>query len=130
MANPFVHVELNTSDPEKAKAFYSKLFQWQLEDAPNPAVPSNTYTMINVGSGTGGGIMKQIRGGPSGWLAYAFCTVGCVFGTGAPYESNSHHRRMLLSVGKRFAATGQAKGVRSAVRKGRARSICVCLDSP
>jgi hypothetical protein len=52
------------------------LFQWQLEDAPNPAVPSNTYTMINVGSGTGGGIIKQIRGGPSGWLAYAFCTVG------------------------------------------------------
>ena len=32
MANPFVHVELNTPDPEKAKAFYSKLFQWQLEE--------------------------------------------------------------------------------------------------
>jgi len=31
MANPFVHVELNTSDPEKAKAFYSKLFQWPLD---------------------------------------------------------------------------------------------------
>lgn len=70
MANPFVHVELNTPDPEKAKAFYSKLFQWQLEDIPNPAVPSNSYTMIKVGSGTGGGIMKQIPGGPSGWLAY------------------------------------------------------------
>lgn len=70
MANPFVHVELNTSDPDKAKAFYSKLFQWQLEDIPNPAVPSNTYTLIKVGPGTGGGIMKQIPGGPSGWLAY------------------------------------------------------------
>jgi predicted enzyme related to lactoylglutathione lyase len=34
MANPFVHVELNTPDPDKAKAFYSKLFQWQLEDMP------------------------------------------------------------------------------------------------
>jgi predicted enzyme related to lactoylglutathione lyase len=70
MANPFVHVELNTPDPEKAKTFYSKLFQWKLEDGPNPEVPNNSYTMINVGSGTGGGIMKQIPGGPSGWLAY------------------------------------------------------------
>lgn len=70
MSNPFVHVELNTSDPEKAKAFYSKLFQWELEDIPNPAVPSNIYTLIKVGTGTGGGIMKQIPGGPSGWLAY------------------------------------------------------------
>src|SRR5437879_1480871 len=70
MANPFVHVELNTPDPEKAKAFYSKLFEWKLEDLPNPAVPDSTYTIINVGSGTAGGIMKQIPGGPSGWLAY------------------------------------------------------------
>ena len=70
MANPFIHVELETPDPEKAKAFYSKLFQWQLEDVPNPAVPDGTYTLIKVGEGTGGGIMKQIPGGPSGWLAY------------------------------------------------------------
>jgi predicted enzyme related to lactoylglutathione lyase len=70
MANPFVHVELNTSDPEKAKAFYSKLFQWQLEDVSNSAVPDGSYTVVKVGTGTGGGIMKQIPGGPSGWLAY------------------------------------------------------------
>ncbi|HXB21814.1 MAG TPA: VOC family protein [Candidatus Solibacter sp.] len=70
MANAFVHVELNTPDSEKAKAFYSKLFQWKLEDVPNPATPDGTYTIINVGTGTGGGIMKQVPGGPSGWLAY------------------------------------------------------------
>ncbi|HWO29135.1 MAG TPA: VOC family protein [Candidatus Acidoferrum sp.] len=70
MANPFVHVELNTPDPKKAKEFYSKLFQWQLEDVPNPAVPGGAYTMIKVGEGTGGGIMKQIPGGPAGWLSY------------------------------------------------------------
>jgi uncharacterized protein len=63
-------VELNSPDPQKAKAFYSKLFQWQLEDVPNPAVPHGSYTMINVGEGTGGGIMKQLPGGPSGWLSY------------------------------------------------------------
>jgi len=70
VANPFVHVELNTPDPEKAKTFYSKLFQWQLEDVANPGVPDGTYTMVKVGGGTGGGIMKQVSGGPSGWLAY------------------------------------------------------------
>ena len=70
MTNPFVHVELNSPDPEKAKAFYAKLFQWKLEDTPNPAVPDGSYTVIKVGEGTGGGIMKQISGGPSGWLAY------------------------------------------------------------
>ena len=70
MPNPFVHVELNTNNPEKAKAFYSQLFEWKLGSVPNPAVPSGAYTMIEVGTGTGGGIMKQIPGGPSGWLAY------------------------------------------------------------
>jgi predicted enzyme related to lactoylglutathione lyase len=70
MANPFVHVELNTPDPEKSKAFYSALFQWQLEDVPNSAVPSGGYTIVKVGTGTGGGMMKQIPGGLAGWLAY------------------------------------------------------------
>ena len=70
MPNPFVHIELNTPDPAMSKTFYSKLFQWELEDVPNGAVPTGEYTMIKVGKGTGGGIMKQIPGGPPGWLAY------------------------------------------------------------
>lgn len=68
MANPFVHVELNTTDVERAKTFYGKLFEWTLEDVP---MGDLAYTMINVGSGTGGGIMKQlIPGASSAWLAY------------------------------------------------------------
>ena len=70
MGNPFVHVELNTPDPQKVKAFYSKLFDWKYEEMPNPGVPDEAYTLIRVGNGTGGGIMKQFPGGPSGWLAY------------------------------------------------------------
>ena len=35
MANPFVHVELNTTDVSRAKAFYGKLFDWKLEDVSN-----------------------------------------------------------------------------------------------
>ena|SRR5882672_541833 len=68
MANPFVHVELNTTDVDKAKAFYTKLFAWKLEDVP---MPGGSYTMISVGEGTGGGMMKHpMPGAPSMWLAY------------------------------------------------------------
>jgi predicted enzyme related to lactoylglutathione lyase len=66
VSNPFCHVELNTTDVDKAKAFYGKLFDWKLEDVPNAS-----YTMIRVGEGTGGGLMKNaIPGAPSFWLAY------------------------------------------------------------
>ncbi len=49
MANPFVHVELNTNDVAKAKAFYSKMFDWKMEDIP---MDWGTYTMIGVGVGS------------------------------------------------------------------------------
>jgi len=69
MANPFVHVELNTSDVDKAKEFYGRLFDWQMEDVEMG--PSGRYTMIKPGTGTGGGIMKHPKPGePSTWLAY------------------------------------------------------------
>jgi predicted enzyme related to lactoylglutathione lyase len=70
MANPFVHVELATTSVPKAKAFYSKLFDWKLNDVPMPA-PAGTYTVIAVGKGTGGGMMKQMcPGAPSAWMPY------------------------------------------------------------
>lgn len=69
MANPFVHVELNTSDVAKAKQFYGKLFDWKLEDVPMGPM---TYTTIGVGdSGTGGGMVEMsMPGNPSAWLPY------------------------------------------------------------
>ena len=68
MANPFVHVELNTTDVAGAKSFYGKLFDWKLQDVP---MPDGAYTIIEVGEGTGGGLMKHpIPGAPSTWLAY------------------------------------------------------------
>ncbi len=69
MANPFIHVELATTDVGKAKEFYGALFDWKLEDVPMG--PGMTYTLIGVGEGTGGGMMKHpIPGAPSAWLAY------------------------------------------------------------
>lgn len=69
MAHPFVHVELNTTDLSKAKTFYGKLFDWELEDVPMG--PGATYTMIKPGEGTGGGMVTHpMPGTPSMWLAY------------------------------------------------------------
>jgi hypothetical protein len=69
MANPFVHVELNTTDTAKAKAFYGSLFDWKMEDVQMG--PGATYTLIDVGEGTGGGLMQHpMPGAPSTWLAY------------------------------------------------------------
>jgi uncharacterized protein len=69
MANPFVHVELNTQDVTKAKSFYQSLFAWSLNDVDMG--DGMTYTMIDVGEGTGGGMMKHpMPGAPSMWLPY------------------------------------------------------------
>jgi uncharacterized protein len=70
VANPFVHVELATTDIDKAKSFYRALFDWQLDDVEMGG--GMTYTLIGVGEGTGGGMMKQpMPGAPSAWLPYA-----------------------------------------------------------
>lgn len=68
MANPFCHCELATHDVAKAKSFYGKLFDWKLEDMP---MPDGTYTMIGVGEGTGGGMMKHpMPQAPAMWMPY------------------------------------------------------------
>jgi uncharacterized protein len=69
MANPFVHVELATTDIGKAKGFYGKLFDWKLEDMKMS--DGMTYTMIGVGDGVGGGMMQHpMPGAPSMWMSY------------------------------------------------------------
>jgi predicted enzyme related to lactoylglutathione lyase len=66
MANPFVHVELQTRDTEKSKKFYESLFDWKLEQ-----IPGMDYTIIKVGEGTGGGMMKKpVPGMLDSWLPY------------------------------------------------------------
>jgi len=68
MTNPFVHVELNTTDLNKAQSFYGKLFNWKTEET---RMPGGEYTTIDVGEGTGGGMLAQkVPGAPSEWLPY------------------------------------------------------------
>ena len=69
MGNPFVHVELATTDIDKAKSFYAELFDWELEDVDMDG--GMTYTLIKVGEGTGGGMMQHpMPGAPSIWVSY------------------------------------------------------------
>ena len=70
MANPFVHIELNTTDIAAAKQFYADLFDWTLTDVEMGG--GMVYTMIGVGEGTGGGMWQSpVPGAPSFWLSYA-----------------------------------------------------------
>jgi len=47
MSNPFVHVELATTDVAKAKQFYGNLFAWKMADVPMDG--GMVYTTIGVG---------------------------------------------------------------------------------
>jgi len=69
VANPFVHVELASTDIGKSKSFYQSLFSWKLHE--HDMGGGMTYTLIDVGEGTGGGMMQHpMPGAPSTWLAY------------------------------------------------------------
>jgi uncharacterized protein len=66
MPNPFVHLELCTSDTQKAKDFYSKLFGWKFTDND---MGNMMYSTFKPDSGPGGGIYSMPNM-PTAWLAY------------------------------------------------------------
>ncbi|WP_158792477.1 VOC family protein [Granulicella sp. L60] len=69
MANPFCHLELNTTDTAKAKNFYTSLFSWELSDMEMGS--GGSYTFIKPGEGPGGAIAQHpVPGAPSAWLTY------------------------------------------------------------
>lgn len=67
MANHFVHSELMTGDPKKAKQFYSKVFDWKFKE-----MPAFNYTSVDTGREmSGGGIGKtQSAAQPAAWMPY------------------------------------------------------------
>ena len=68
MGNPFVEFELNTTDVAAAKAFYSRLFDWQFDD---DTVAGDPYIEIDTGGEAAGGIVKNpVSGDPSAWIPY------------------------------------------------------------
>ena len=66
-----VWTELMTRDPGKARAFYTALFGWGIQEMPMPA---GTYTMFQRGDKSAGGMMQmpdQVPAQvPAHWLSY------------------------------------------------------------
>ncbi len=66
----FSWCELMTKDVEAAKAFYARLFGWELDDMPMPGM---TYTVIKAGGKEMGGMMaipSEADGMPPAWGVY------------------------------------------------------------
>ena len=61
MGNPVVHWEFWSKDPKKVSAFYSKVFDWKIQD-----MPEINYAFVDTEgkAGINGGIMKPDEGGP------------------------------------------------------------------
>jgi predicted enzyme related to lactoylglutathione lyase len=67
MGNHLCHFEIQASDVAKMKEFYSKVFDWEFEEA------MEGYTMIKTGKEPGGGLMAVPEGAPGpSFQAYFF----------------------------------------------------------
>ena len=63
-ANPVGYTELHTSDPAKARTFYSELLGWKAQEEQTPMGP---YTMFQ---GVLAGMTASRDGMPTGWVPY------------------------------------------------------------
>jgi predicted enzyme related to lactoylglutathione lyase len=66
----FSWCELMTTDVKAAKAFYSALFDWQMEEMPQDGTD---YTILRAGSSEVGGLMQippDAEGCPPHWGTY------------------------------------------------------------
>lgn len=59
MPNPLCHFELMSSDPEKCKAFYGAVFDWQFDDQSMPG-----YTLVNAGTEPTGAVFQKPDAAP------------------------------------------------------------------
>ncbi len=63
MPNPVVHFEIQSSDPQKSREFFSEVFGWNITDAPVEG--GMTYGIVDTqsdGVGIGGGIGPSMGG--------------------------------------------------------------------
>lgn len=54
MGAPLCHFEFQTDDPDKCKAFYADVFDWEYDDQS-----MSGYTLIKTGKEPEGGLMKR-----------------------------------------------------------------------
>jgi predicted enzyme related to lactoylglutathione lyase len=65
--NPLCHFELMSNDPERARAFYGTVFDWEFDDQAMAG-----YTLINAGAEPSGGMMAKPAGAPHAALNVYF----------------------------------------------------------
>jgi uncharacterized protein len=66
MAHEFNHLELRSTQVDRASTFYRDLFGWKLQPEPQMS-----YTLFTAGEGPGGGMMQlENKDGPSHWVPY------------------------------------------------------------
>ena len=112
MPNPFAHIELTTDDLKAAQKFYGKVFAWKLTE-----MPEMSYTMIDVGGGTGGGMqMRPMPDAPTGWMPYVQvdsvkATVGKAAKAGATVMLPYHEIGGMGAIGVFRDPQGSAIGV-------------------
>jgi hypothetical protein len=61
MANPVVHFEIRSADPDATRAFYGTLFGWTF---PDGGIPGYSYVETKVEGAIPGGISPLQDGGP------------------------------------------------------------------
>jgi predicted enzyme related to lactoylglutathione lyase len=61
MANPVVHFEIRSADPDATRAFYGKLFGWKY---PDGGIPGYSYVETGVEGAIPGGISPLQDGEP------------------------------------------------------------------
>ena len=60
----FAHIEIPTTDTQKSKEFYSKIFGWKIdESAPN-------YVTFSTGDNQGGGFTQESKPAQDGVVLY------------------------------------------------------------
>ena len=64
-----IWLDLSAADPDKARAFYSKVFGWKIEVNPDPQYGGYSLARIE-GKDVAGIGPKQEPGGPSAWMVY------------------------------------------------------------
>ncbi len=75
MKNTFGWMQLTTTDPEKAKGFYGKLFKWTLTTRPmehggQTQAGQKTFIEIDAGEGPCAGIAQGDRPNESHWIPF------------------------------------------------------------
>src|SRR4051812_11490821 len=63
-----VWVDLSSSDPDGSRAFYSKVFGWEVDVNPDPQYGG--YALAKIGGKDVAGIGPQQSPGPTAWSLY------------------------------------------------------------